>query len=114
MPFFFYFLEVENDFLHRINIHDLVKETGKTLDELAKLAGIKESRNLAKWSQSKEKGGSRPSFNAVVRLLSAGASTMTLFGVNTNELIEGRSKLTNEDLSRAFRIAADILEKNDK
>ena len=44
------------------------------------MAGIREARNLGKWAQSKP-NGSRPSYNALVKLLRAGATVETLFGV---------------------------------
>lgn len=53
------------------------------MDEIAKLSGISDAKNLGKWSQDKEKGGSRPNFNAIVRLLQKGACTETLFGVES-------------------------------
>ena len=72
---------MENDFLHKISIEKLSKDTGLSVEEIAKLAGIAEARNLGKWAQDKP-NGSRPNYNAIVRLLQAGASTETLFGAD--------------------------------
>ena len=73
--------ESENKFLHKINLETLKKETGKTIEEIAKLVGIG-PKVVYKW-QYMHKDGSRPDFNAVVKLLQAGASTETLFGVSS-------------------------------
>lgn len=72
--------ELENKFLHSINLDALKKETGMTIEEIAKLAGIG-PKVVYKW-QYMHKDGSRPDFNAIVKLLQAGASTETLFGVD--------------------------------
>lgn len=49
---------------------------------IAKLAGISEN-DVYKWAWTKESNGTRPSYNAVVKMLLAGATTMTLFGVDS-------------------------------
>lgn len=73
--------KADEEFLHKIDLDALKKETGLSLDEIALLSGIKESRNLGKWAQGKDKSGSRPNYNAIVRLLQKGATQYTLFGV---------------------------------
>lgn len=80
MVIFSYMSEQENKFLHSVNLDALKKETGKTIEEIAKLVGIG-PKVVYKW-QYMHKDGSRPDFNAVVKLLQAGASTETLFGVD--------------------------------
>jgi transcriptional regulator with XRE-family HTH domain len=72
---------MDNEFLHKISLELLKKETNLTLEEIASLSGITDAKNLGKWSQDKERGGSRPNFNALVKLLRKGATTKTLFGV---------------------------------
>jgi len=67
--------------LHKISIEKLSKDTGLPVEEIAKLAGISEARNLGKWAQEKP-NGSRPNYNAIVRLLQKGATVETLFGVD--------------------------------
>lgn len=79
---------MDNEFLHKINLEALKKETNLTPDEIASLSGITDSKNLGKWSQDKAKGGSRPNYNAIVRLIGKGATTKTLFGI---EQIQSRS-----------------------
>ena len=71
---------MEDDYLHKINIDQLSKELNLSLDEIAALAGIKHSKNLGKWAQSKP-DGARPNYNALIKLLGAGATTKTLFGI---------------------------------
>jgi len=72
---------VEDDFLHKINVDELSKELNLSVEDIAVLAGIKHSKNLGKWAQSKP-DGSRPNYNALIKLLRAGATTKTLFGVD--------------------------------
>lgn len=67
--------------MHKISIEKLSKDTGLPVEEIAKLAGIAEARNLGKWAQEKP-NGSRPNYNAIVRLLQKGATVETLFGVD--------------------------------
>lgn len=83
---------MDKEFLHKINLKALEKETNLSVDEIAELAGIADPKNLGKWAQDKSKGGSRPNFNAIVRLLLKGAGTMTLFGVE--------SKSNNNDFTK--------------
>ena len=71
---------MEDDFLHKINVDELSKELNLSVEDIAVLAGIKHSKNLGKWAQSKP-DGSRPNYNALIKLLRAGATTKTLFGV---------------------------------
>lgn len=71
---------MENDYLHKISVSSIEKETNLTREEIAKIAGIKDPKNLGKWGQSKP-DGSRPNYNAIIRLLQNGASVETLFGV---------------------------------
>lgn len=72
---------MEKDFLHKISVEKLSKELNLSVDEIAVLAGITEARNLGKWGQSKP-NGSRPNYNALIKLLQAGATVETLFGVD--------------------------------
>ena len=69
----------ENKFLHKIDLDILKKETGLTIEELAALADIG-PKVVYKW-QYMHKDGSRPDFNAIVRLFQKGATVETLFGV---------------------------------
>ena len=53
---------MENDYLHKISVSSIEKETNLTREEIAKIAGIKDPKNLGKWGQSKP-DGSRPNYN---------------------------------------------------
>ena len=77
---------MDNEFLHKISLELLKKETNLTSDEIASLSGITDAKNLGKWSQDKERGGSRPNYNALVKLLEKGATTKTLFGVEQHPI----------------------------
>ena len=74
-----------NDFLHKINLDALKKESGLTLEAIAELSGISDAKNLGKWAQDKGKGGSRPNYNALIRLIENGVTVKTLFGVEPKE-----------------------------
>ena len=68
-------------FLHDIDVNSLKNELKMDVPDIAKLAEISEN-GVYKWSWDKSKNGTRPSYNAIVRLLQAGATTKTLFGVD--------------------------------
>ena len=71
--------------MHKISIERLSKDTKLPVEDIARLAGISEARNLGKWAQEKP-NGSRPNYNAIVRLLRHGATVETLFGVDYDAL----------------------------
>lgn len=67
--------------MHDIDVNSLKNELKMDVSDIAKLAEISEN-GVYKWSWDKSKNGTRPSYNAIVRLLRAGATTKTLFGVD--------------------------------
>lgn len=73
---------MEKDFLHKIDLNSLQKEVKKDLDEIANLVHLKNPKGIYKWSKDQFDYGTRPSFNAIVRLLEHGATVETLFGVD--------------------------------
>lgn len=72
-------------FLHDIDVNSLKNELKMDVSDIAKLAEISEN-GIYKWSWDKFKNGTRPSYNAIVRLLQKGATVETLFGVNYAEI----------------------------
>ena len=68
-------------FLHDIDVNSLKNELKMDVSDIAKLAEISEN-GVYKWSWDKFKNGTRPSYNAIVRLLQKGATVETLFGVD--------------------------------
>ena len=108
---------LENKYLQKVNLEALQKETGMSLPELAKLAEIG-PKVIYKWAYM-HKDSSRPTYNALVKLIEKGASVETLFGVeykrNENKESEGQIQLTPSDLSWAFSEAMKLLqEQKDK
>lgn len=104
--------DLDNKFLHKINLETLKKETGMGLDEIAQLVGVG-PKVVYKW-QYNHKDGSSPDFNAVIKLLEKGASTETLFGVATNKITPPQNTAGNismAELARFFYEVAKILEK---
>ena len=73
-----------DEFLHNVDVNALKSELGLDVPDIAELAGISEN-GVYKWSWSKTKNGTRPSFNAIVRMLERGATVETLFGVDYTE-----------------------------
>lgn len=74
-----------------------------TLSEIADLSGISDPRNLGKWMQEKSKGGSRPNYNAIAKLLQKGSTVETLFGVEyANRVIEAYKKELESKLDPDF------------
>lgn len=79
------------DFLHKIDVNALRTELNKDVADIAKLADITEN-GVFKWSWEKSKNGTRPSYNAIIKLLRAGASVETLFGVDYNRMKKNSAK----------------------
>ena len=78
-----YFYNMVDNFLHKIDLETLKKETGLTVDEIGALIEMKNPKGVYNWSKDQNNHGTRPSFNAIIKLLQAGASTETLFGVSS-------------------------------
>lgn len=77
-----YFYNMVDNFLHKIDLDALKKETGLTVDEIGALVEMKNPKGVYNWSKDQAIHGTRPSYNAIVKLLKAGATTETLFGVD--------------------------------
>lgn len=73
--------EVE-DYLHNINVDQVLREAGLDMDGLCKLVGI-DYQTVNRWKFGKDRNGNRHKYNAIVRLLRSGVTTKTLFGVET-------------------------------
>lgn len=71
--------EIE-DYLHKINVDQVLLETGLDMDGLCKLIGV-DYQTINRWKFGKDRNGNRPKYNAIVRLLRHGATQKTLFGV---------------------------------
>ena len=75
---------VDDDFLQKVNLDALQKETGLDIEGIGTFVQMKNPRGVYKWAKNKnDESGTRPSYNAIVRLLQKGATTKTLFGVDT-------------------------------
>lgn len=72
---------MDNDFLHKIDLETLKKEVGLSIEEIGNLAQLKNPKGVYNWSKDKANNGTRPPYNAVIRLLEKGATVETLFGV---------------------------------
>lgn len=72
---------MDNDFLHKVDLETLKKEVGLSIEEIGNLAQLKNPKGVYNWSKDKANNGTRPPYNAVIRLLEKGATVETLFGV---------------------------------
>lgn len=81
------------EFLHCIDIGQLLRELNLDLESLCDWLGL-DSQTVNRWSKTKEKNGNRPKFNAIVRMLRNGATTKTLFGIDTSSV--QKSSATDE------------------
>lgn len=72
---------VEDDFLHKIDLKALQKELGMNAEGIGRFLQMKNPKGVYNWSKEKSPG-TRPSYNAIVRLLQKGATVETLFGVD--------------------------------
>lgn len=93
-----YFYNVENEFLHKVNLDSLQKETGLSLQGIADLAEVS-VQTVYRWAWDKARQGNRPSYNAFVRLFEKGASVKSLFGVE----YRGRSVPAEESENPEFQ-----------
>ena len=73
--------EAVEGFLHDIDPDRVLYETGLDMNGLCNLLGI-DSQSVGRWEKKKENSGNRPKYNNLIRLLRAGATTKTLFGVD--------------------------------
>ena len=97
--------EPPEEFLHTINLDMVFQESGLDMDGLCKFLNL-DYQTINRWTWPKSRKGNRPKYNAVIRLLRMGVTTKTLFGVETKS--DGL-KITNEDISKAMIVAAEIL-----
>lgn len=75
--------EEKNEFIGSVDLDMLKKELAMPLEEIAALSGLKNPKGVYNWNKPKSKNGTRPSYNAIVKMLESGASTNSLFGVKT-------------------------------
>ncbi|PBC75328.1 hypothetical protein SAMN02745108_02823 [Fibrobacter intestinalis] len=90
----------------KVNIKAVMSETGLTLEQLAELAEMRNSKAIYKWAYDREKNGIRPTYETLAKLLEAGASVESLFGVNYKageKIIE--KELTPDDFMRGLKKA---------
>jgi hypothetical protein len=107
--------KAEEEFLHIIDVNKVLCETGLDLDGLCKLVKL-DSQTINRWGCKKSKNGNRPKYNAAIRLLRAGATVETLYGVEykrpspppTTE--KSQDQITPTDLSWAFGEAMKLLQ----
>lgn len=92
---------LDNKYLQKVNLEALQKETGMNLVELAKLAEIG-PKVIYKWAYM-HKDSSRPSYNAIVRLLERGATTKTLFGIESTKITDAKEKTGDNSIKKFTR-----------
>lgn len=74
-------MSVAEEFLHNIDVNALKSELELDVQDIAELAGITEN-GVYKWAWPKVKNGTRPTYNAILRMLERGATVKTLFGID--------------------------------
>lgn len=67
--------------MHKIDLKALQKELGMSAEGIGRFLQMKNPKGIYNWSKEKSPG-TRPSYNAIVRLLQKGATVETLFGVD--------------------------------
>lgn len=92
----------------RVDIDMIQSETGLDIHGIAKLCGLRDFHNVYKWGYPKEKGGTRPTYDVIVALVEAGASSEALFGIPYSE--KEKSIATSEEFKAGVKEALlDIL-----
>lgn len=71
----------EEMYLRPVDLKRLSEDTGLDYNAICNLVGIKNVNNLYKWQNMSMNKGGRPKYNAIVKLIEAGASVEALFGV---------------------------------
>lgn len=89
--------EAGEGFLHDINQDRVLYETGLDMNGLCNLLGI-DSQSVGRWDKKKENSGNRPKYNTLIRLLRAGATVETLFGVDYKGKSEEKTNIPKEFL----------------
>lgn len=75
--------EVKEDFLHKINLETLKKELGMdSAESIGSFVKMKNPKGVYNWAKPQSNHGTRPVYDAAIRLLRAGATVETLFGVD--------------------------------
>lgn len=75
------------EYLHRVNMDNLVKELNLgSVEAVGAFVGLKNPKGAYYWAKDKASNGTRPSYNAVVKMLDNGATVETLFGVEYDKI----------------------------
>lgn len=91
-----------------IDLDSFLSRMGLTKAGLSRSLGMDPKTSI--WA-SYEKGRSDPSFEVCRGLLKLGMTVEELFGVEYNKIhgLGGKIKITNEDISNAMLVAAELL-----
>lgn len=106
-------MDMDNDFLQKVNLEELKNELHTDLEGVAKIADVS-TQTVYKWNRDKNKGGCRPTFDAVVNLLRSGASVESLFGVEykaATKCVEVPVKLSDQEIIDGLQRALAALSK---
>jgi hypothetical protein len=101
-------------FLAKVNLEMLKKELGfSTVEEIGTFVNLANPKNAYNWAKEKDDHGTRPSWNAIVRMLRRGATTKTLFGVDSPEVSSEPQKivLTDDLIAEMMTRAGEMLKK---
>ena len=72
-------------FLTKVNLENLKKELGmSTAEDIGVFVQLANPKNVYNWDKDQENHGTRPSWNAIVRMMQNGATVETLLGVQYN------------------------------
>ena len=74
-------------FLSKVDLEGLKRELGMSaVEEIGAFVNLANPKGAYNWAKDQDDHGTRPSYNAVVRMLQRGASTKTLFGVEQHPI----------------------------
>ena len=75
------------EFLHSVNMDQLVKELNlDSVEAVGAFVGLKNPKGAYYWAKDKVGCGTRPSYNAIIKMLNNGATVETLFGVEYKKM----------------------------
>lgn len=103
-------------FISRVDLDSLKKELGfSSIEEIGVFLNLSNPKGVYNWSKDQANHGTRPSYNAIVRMMRNGATSKSLFGVDAPVPVGESQKivLTDDLIAEMMVRAGEMLKKKD-
>ncbi|MBO7413996.1 MAG: hypothetical protein J6U20_10120 [Fibrobacter sp.] len=103
-------------FIARVDLDSLKKELGfSSIEEIGVFVNLSNPKGVYNWSKDQANHGTRPSYNAIVRMMRSGATSKSLFGVESScHSEEPQNIVITDDLVAEMMLrAGELLKKKD-